>query len=540
MTTTFDCVIIGAGHNGLVCAAGLADAGWRVLVLERRDIVGGACVTDEPWPGFKVSTASYVVSLLLPEIERDLELARHGYRVLPRNPSSFTPTEDGRWLLLGPDDESNRREIAKFSESDAEAFPRYEALLERIAERLEPVLSRPAPNLLPLPGSWRRRGLFSKIRDVGSAWSLHQALGDLGEDLPEAIELLTGAARPILDRWFESDVLKSTLATDAIIGTFQPISAPGTGYVLLHHVMGSAGGARGVWGYVEGGMGGLSNALAAAAVERGVEIRTGCTVEQIETDGNRVTGVIVDGTSIAASRVASNIDAHQTFRRLVSESALPDGFVRAVDRIDYASASAKINLAVDQLPDFLCCPGHEEPGPQHRGTIHIGTGCEYLEAAYNDARQGQISQRPIVEMTIPTSVDSTLAPRGQHILSLFVQYAPYQLADGPWDDMARQTLLDRCLDEIARYAPNVPDSVLHHQVLSPVDLERTFGLTGGNIFQGAMPLHQLFNLRPVPGWADHRTPLDGLYLCGSAAHPGGGVMGACGRNAAREMIRDGR
>ena len=441
---------------------------------------------------------------------------------------------------MGPDDESNRREIAKFSESDAEAFPRYEALLERIAERLEPVLSRPAPNLLPLPGSWRRRGLFSKIRDVGSAWSLHQALGDLGEDLPEAIELLTGAARPILDRWFESDVLKSTLATDAIIGTFQPISAPGTGYVLLHHVMGSAGGARGVWGYVEGGMGGLSNALAAAAVERGVEIRTGCTVEQIETDGNRGTGVIVDGTSIAARRVASNIDAHQTFRRLVSESALPDGFVRAVDRIDYASASAKINLAVDQLPDFLCCPGHQEPGPQHRGTIHIGTGCEYLEAAYNDARQGQISQRPIVEMTIPTSVDSTLAPRGQHILSLFVQYAPYQLADGPWDDMARQTLLDRCLDEIARYAPNVPDSVLHHQVLSPVDLERTFGLTGGNIFQGAMPLHQLFNLRPVPGWADHRTPLDGLYLCGSAAHPGGGVMGACGRNAAREMIRDGR
>jgi phytoene dehydrogenase-like protein len=287
-------------------------------------------------------------------------------------------------------------------------------------------------------------------------------------------------------------------------------------------------------------MGGLSNALAAAAVERGVEIRTGCTVEQIETDGNRVTGVTVDGTSIAARRVASNIDAHQTFRRLVSESALPDGFVRAVDRIDYASASAKINLAVDQLPDFLCCPGHEEPGPQHRGTIHIGTGCEYLEAAYDDARQGRISQRPIVEMTIPTSVDSTLAPRGQHILSLFVQYAPYQLADGPWDDTARQTLLDRCLDEIARYAPNVPDSVLHHQVLSPVDLERTFGLTGGNIFQGAMPLHQLFNLRPVPGWADHRTPLDGLYLCGSAAHPGGGVMGACGRNAAREMIRDGR
>jgi phytoene dehydrogenase-like protein len=540
MTPPYDCVIIGAGHNGLVCAADLAAAGWKVLVLERRDTVGGACVTEELWPGYRVSTASYVVSLLLPEIERDLELARHGYKVLPRNPSSFTPTQDGRHLLLGPDSDSNRREIAKFSEADAEAFPRYEALLERIAERLEPVLTRTAPNLLPLPKSWRRRGIFSKIRDARSAWSLHEALGELGEDLPEAIELLTGAALPILDRWFESDVLKSTLATDAIIGTFQPISAPGTGYVLLHHVMGAAGGARGVWGYVEGGMGGLANALAAAATERGVEIRTGCTVESIENQGDAVTGVVVDGTPIAASRVASNIDAHQTFRRLVSESALPDGFVRAVDRIDYSSASAKINLAVDQLPDFLCCPGHLEVGPQHRGTIHIGTGCEYLETAYDDARQGRISSRPIVEMTIPTSVDLTLAPPGHHLLSLFVQYAPYELADGAWDERSRELLLERCLAEIALYAPNVPDSVLHHQVLSPVDLESTFGLTGGNIFQGAMPLHQLFNLRPVPGWADHRTPLKGLYLCGSAAHPGGGVMGACGRNAAREMIRDGR
>ncbi len=540
MTTSYDCVIIGAGHNGLICAADLAAAGWKVLVLERRSVVGGACVTEEPWPGYRVSTASYVVSLLLPEIERDLELAKHGYRVLPRNPSSFTPTEDGRWLLLGPDDESNRNEIAKFSQADAEAFPRYEALLERIAERLEPILTRTAPNLLPLPASWRKQSIGSKFRDLRAGWSLHGALGELGEDLPEAIELLSGAARPILDRWFESDVLKSTLATDAIIGTFQPISAPGTGYVLLHHVMGSAGGARGVWGYVEGGMGALSNALAAAATQRGVEIRTAATVEKIETRDDSVTGVIVDGELITAGRVASNIDAHQTFRRLVSGSALSETFVRAVDRIDYSSASAKINLAVDQLPDFRCCPGHTEVGPQHRGTIHIGTGCEYLETAYDDARQGRISTRPIVEMTIPTSVDSTLAPPGHHVLSLFVQYAPYQLADGPWDDAARQLLLDRCLTEIARYAPNVPGSVLHHQVLSPVDLERTFGLTGGNIFQGAMPLHQLFNLRPVPGWADHRTPLNGLYLCGSAAHPGGGVMGACGRNAAREMIRDGR
>ncbi len=539
MTAAYDCVIIGAGHNGLVCASDLAAAGWRVLVLESRHLVGGACVTEELWPGYRVSTASYVVSLLLPEIERDLQLARHGYRVLPRTPSSFTPTEDGRFLLMGPDAEATRREISKFSEADAEAYPRYEALLERVAERLEPVLSRTAPDVLPLPASWRPRGLGKRLRDTKTAWSLFQALGHLEEDLPEAIELLTGAARPILDRWFESDVLKSTLATDAIIGTFQPISAPGTAYVLLHHVMGSSGGARGVWGYVEGGMGGLADALAAAARERGVEIRTESRVERIEVQGDRVTGVIVNGQQIAARRVASNLDANQTFRRLLPDGTLPEGFRRAVDRIDYSSASAKINLAVSELPDFLCCPGHDSVGPQHRGTIHIGTGCEYLESAFDDARQGRLSSRPIVEMTIPTSVDTTLAPPGHHIISLFVQYAPYQLTEGDWDEATRQTLYQRCLAEIARHAPNVPDSVLHHQILSPVDLERTFGLTGGNIFQGAMTLHQLFNLRPVAGWSDHRTPVAGLYLCGSAAHPGGGVMGACGRNAAREMRRDG-
>ncbi len=540
MTPAYDCVIIGGGHNGLVCASDLAAAGWRILVLESRHLVGGACVTEELWPGYRVSTASYVVSLLLPEIEQDLQLARHGYRVLPRTPSSFTPTEDGRFLLLGPDAEATRREISKFSEADAEAYPRYEALLERVAERLEPVLSRTAPDILPLPSAWRSRGLGKRLRDTKTTWSLYKALGRLEEDLPEAIELLTGAARPILDRWFDSDVLKSTLATDAIIGTFQPISAPGTAYVLLHHVMGSSGGARGVWGYVEGGMGGLADALAAAATERGVEIRTESPVERIEVEGDRVTGVVVKGQRIAARRVASSLDAHQTFRRLLPDDTLPEGFQRAVDRIDYSSASAKINLAVSELPDFLCCPDHDSVGPQHRGTIHIGTGCEYLESAFNDARQGHLSSRPIVEMTIPTSVDSTLAPPGHHILSLFVQYAPYHLTEGAWDESTKRTLYDRCLAEIARHAPNVPDSILHHQILSPVDLERTFGLTGGNIFQGAMPLHQLFNLRPVAGWSDYRTPVDGLYLCGSATHPGGGVMGACGRNAAREMQRDGR
>lgn len=536
-----DCVIIGGGHNGLVCAFDLARAGWDVLVLERRSVVGGCAVTEELWPGYRVSTASYVVSLLLPEIESQMELARHGYRVLPRVPSSFTPLEDGRYLLLGPDEDEARREIAKFSERDAEAYPRYNRLLERVAECLEPTLTQTPPDLLPLPSEWRDVSLGKKLRDLRGGASLYRALKQLGSDLPEAIELLTGAARPILERWFQSDVLRATLATDAIIGTFQPISAPGTAYVLLHHVMGSAGGARGVWGYVEGGMGGLTQAMAAACREAGVEIRTEAEVASIQVVDGQATGVVLaDGEEIRAKRVASNVDCRLTFERFLTNDQLPDSFAQAVKRIDYASASMKINLAVSELPDFTCLPGNAEAGPQHRGTIHIGCTTEYLERAYDDAKYGRPSARPIVEMTIPTSVDRTLTPDGHHILSLFVQYAPYELADGlHWDEI-KDEVADRCIAEIARYAPNVPASILHRQVLSPLDLERVYGLTGGNIFQGAMPLHQLFSMRPVAGWSDYRTPIPGLYLCGSAAHPGGGVMGACGRNAAVEMLRDGK
>lgn len=535
----YDSIIVGGGHNGLICAWYLARAGQRVLVLERRPMVGGACVTEELWPGFRLSTASYVVSLLLPEIERDLDLARHGYRVLRRAPSSFTPLEDGRYLMMGPDAESNRREIAKFSARDAEAFPRYEALLGRIAGAIEPVLSKTPPDLLPLPGYWRRVALSKKLRDLKAGYDLYRAFGRLGSDLPEAVEILTGSARTILDRWFESDVLKGTLATDAIIGTFQPISAPGTAYVLLHHVMGFAGGERGVWGYVEGGMGKLSDAIAAAARERGVEIRTGAAVEEILVENGKAAGVRLEGGEIIPGRrVASSVDAHLTFERMIESHHLPEEFRAAVSRIDYSSASMKINLVVNELPDFTCLPGNDEVGPQHRGTIHIGTETDYLERAYDDAKYGAPSERPIVEMTIPTSVDKTLVPPGYHVLSLFVQYAPYRLREGSWDEI-KDSFADRCIAEIARYAPNVPGSIVHRQVLSPVDLERVFGLTGGNIFQGAMPLHQLFNMRPVAGWSDYRTPVENLYLCGSAAHPGGGVMGACGRNAAVEMLRDG-
>jgi phytoene dehydrogenase-like protein len=534
-----DSLIIGGGHNGLVCAAYLARAGHDVLVLERRDIVGGAAVTEELAPGYRCSTASYVVSLLLPEVERDLRLGEHGYRVLPRSPSSFTPFEDGRSLLMGPDAALNHREIAQFSRRDAEAYPRYEAWLSRIAEHLEPSMMQSAPELMPMPSSWRRRGLRHRLRNLMRGRSLLNAFAALGEELPEAIEVLAGPATPILDRWFESDQLKGTLATDAIIGTFAPPSAPGTAYVLLHHVMGMAGGARGVWGYVEGGMGALTQAMATSAQRFGARIRCGTAVKRILVREGRAIGVeLVDGEIIEARRVISNATAAVTFGSLLQEGDLPAPFARAVQRIDYQSASVKINLAVSELPDFIARPNLDHtPGPQHRGTIHIGALPDYIERAYEDARRGGLSERPVIEMTIPTSVDRTLAPAGHHIVGLFVQYAPYSLRGTDWN-AERERFADRCIAEITRYAPNFSRSILHRQVLAPPDIEARFALTGGNIFQGAMPLHQLFSFRPVAGWSDYRTPLQGLYLCGAATHPGGGVMGACGRNAAQAVLED--
>lgn len=534
----YDAIIVGAGHNGLVCAAYLARAGKKVLVLERRGIVGGAAVSEEIAPGYRASTASYLISLLLPQVEQELRLKDYGYKVLARNPSSFTPLPDGRSLLMGPDAALNHREIAKFSARDAEAYPRYEAWLTRVAEALEPALEDIPPDLLPLPPQWRRRGWRDKWANLRRALKFNGALKKLGEDLPAALELLAGPARPILDRWFESEALKVTLATDAIIGAMAPPSAPSTGYVLLHHVMGTAGGARGVWGYVEGGMGALTQALRRSAEAAGVEVRTDADVAQIEVRDGRAVGVrLHSGEVIAARSVVSNATPEVTFRQLLEPSELPQAFREAVARIDYSSAVMKINLAVSELPDFSCLPGKTEVGPQHRGTIHISPTLEYLEAAYEDARRGEPSREPVIELTIPTSVDRTLAPAGHHIVQMFVQYAPYALKNAHWDEI-KDSFAQRCIDAVNRYAPNFAASVLHRQVLSPLDLERRFGLTGGNIFHGAMPLHQLFGFRPVPGWSDYRTPVQGLYLCGAGAHPGGGVSGAPGRNAARVMLGD--
>jgi phytoene dehydrogenase-like protein len=425
---------------------------------------------------------------------------------------------------MGPDREQTLREVAKFSARDAENLPKYEAMLERVAEAIEPTLIQRPPNLL-------RTG-------VGDLWSLLK-LGwrfrKMGQALSEALEVLCGAARPLLDRWFESEQLKATLATDAVIGTFAAPSMPGTAYVLFHHVMGETNGKKGVWAYVKGGMGGLTQALASVARSLGAEIRIDAEVRRILIKDGRAHGVaLANGDEHHARVVASNADAHVTFTKLIDPRLLPPDFADAVGRISYDSASLKINVALSEVPDFTACPGG--PGPQHRGTIHICPDLDFIERAYDDAKYGRPSERPLLECTLPSVVDPTVAPPGKHLMSMFIQYAPYKLREGSWDGELRERFADRCFDLLNEYAPNFKRSVIARQVLTPLDLERTFGLTGGNIFQGAMSLNQLFSLRPVVGWAGYRTPFKGLFLCGSAAHPGGGVIGAAGWNAAREIL----
>ncbi|MBM4442967.1 MAG: NAD(P)/FAD-dependent oxidoreductase [Candidatus Rokubacteria bacterium] len=521
----YDAIIVGAGHNGLVTAGYLARAGRRVLVLERRPVVGGACVTEETFPGFKVSTAAYVNSLFRKEIVDDLKLRDYGYAVLPRDPSSFTPFLDGRSLLMGPDAALTHREIAKFSARDAERYPRYEAMLERAAAFVEPTLTMTPPDLFR-----------PRLRDLKTLLTLARGFRRLGTAAAsETIEIMTGAARTILDRWFESEELKATLATDAIIGAMASPSMPGTAYVLFHHVMGETDGKRGVWGYVRGGMGGLTQALAASARDRGAVIRCEADVARILVRDGRATGVALrTGEEFHAPIVASNADARVTYLGLLDRRELPADLVEAVERISYDSASLKINVALAELPDFTAVPG-VRAAPHHRGTIHICPDQDYIERAYDDAKYGRTSAAPVLECTIPSVVDPSVAPPGQHLMSMFVQYAPYHLRSGSWDT-ERDAFADRCFDLLNDYAPNFKRSVIARQVLAPPDLERVFGLTGGNIFQGAMTLGQLFAFRPALGYTGYRTPIRGLYVCGSAAHPGGGVMGIPGLNAAREIL----
>jgi phytoene dehydrogenase-like protein len=525
----YDTIIIGGGHNGLITAAYLAKAGKKVCVLERRDILGGCSSTEELYPGFLFSPAAYVVSLLLPEIIADLRLKEYGYEVLRRDPSSISLDGQGRHLVLGHDAKRNYESIAGFSKKDAEAFPAYEEMLTKIAVSLEPLL-RTVPAQLPSP--YRKPGAMDKLTNLVSGMKTGNLFKKLLQDNPGVVEVLTGAADRILDRWFESDLLKGTLATDAIIGAFHSPSSPGSAYILLHHVMGDAGGARGVWGYIRGGMGGLASSLQKACIDLKVDIKTGVEVKEILVDRNSACGVSTSEGDFASKSVASGIDANHTLVKMLDPKHLPAEMLQQVKNIDYASASGKINLALDGLPDFGVDP------KLLRGTIHITPNMRYIEKGYQEAVNGDYSSMPVLEMTIPSNVDDSIAPAGKHIMSIFVQYAPYNLSNGRnWDDV-KDSWVENCIDTIEGFAPGFKEKILFTHAMTPLDLERTYGLTGGNIMQGAMHLHQLGPSRPLAGWSDHRTPVKSLFICGAASHPGGGVMGACGRNAASIILKD--
>jgi phytoene dehydrogenase-like protein len=526
MTQRYDAIVVGGGHNGLVNAAYLARAGRKVLVLERRHVLGGAAVTEEVFPGFRFSVCSYVVSLLRPEIIRELDLPRHGLEILPLD-GTFTPMPNGDHLWRMNDHARTRREIYRHSPVDAEAYDEYAKAMVDMARFVKPILSMvpPDPFKADLPGYNRMYGLLRRFQKLPR------------RDQHNLIQLMTTSAVDLLDRWFETDVLKATMSASGIIGTFLGVRSPGTAYVLLHHYMGEIDGAFRSWGFARGGTGAISESIAGAAREAGVEIRTEAPIERIKVKDGRATGVVLKGgDEIDAGIVVSSLDPHQTFLRLMEPKALPDDFMADVKRYKLRGSSGKVNLALDGLPDFKCLPG---PGAHLRGAISISPGVEYMERAYDDAKYGDFSRRPYMDMVIPTLTDPSVAPPGKHVMSCFVQYAPYKLREGTWDEK-REAFGDTVVDTIAEYAPNIKKLILHRQVLTPLDLEREWGLTEGNIFQGELSLEQLFFLRPVPGWARYRTPVRGLYMCGSATHPGGGIMGAPGRIAALEILKDGR
>jgi phytoene dehydrogenase-like protein len=520
----YDAIVIGGGHNGLTCAAYLARAGRKVLVLERRHVLGGAAVTEEVFPGFKFSVASYVVSLLRPEIIRDLDLPRHGMELLPLD-GTFTPMRDGNYLWRVNDHYKTRREIARHSRLDAEAYDEYGKAMVEMGRFAKPILGMTPPD----PTSLDPRGLL-ELLSIGKRFRAMRH-----HDRINQIQLLTMSAVDFLDQWFETDVLKATMSASGIIGTFLGVRSPGTAYVLLHHYMGEIDGSFRSWGLSRGGTGAVSNAIGAAAKAFGADIRTKAPVAKIVTRGQRATGVVLDnGDEIAADVVVSSVDPNLTFLKFLNPRELPDDFVEGVRRYKYRGSSGKVNLALDALPDFTCKPGI---GAHLRGAISISPSVDYMEQAYDDAKYGRFSRKPYIDIVIPSLSDSSLAPPGKHVMSCFVQYAPYHLKDGTWDEQ-REAFGDAVINAIAEYAPNIKNIVLHRQVLTPLDIERTFGLTEGNIFQGELTLEQLFFLRPVPGWAQYASPVQRLYLCGSATHPGGGIMGAPGKNAAERILKE--
>jgi len=520
-----DVVIIGGGHNGLACAGYLAKAGLDVLVLEKRDLVGGAAVTEEPWPGYRVSSASYVVSLMPPQVVRELDLKRFGYGVSIITPDYFVPFPDGTSLTLWGDVERDAANIARFNERDAAAYVAFDRYFDRVARLLKDLLFVVPPNmnLRDLPKWAATAGRFRK-------WS--------GRDLHETVRLFTMSAADFLDEWFEDERVKGALATQAIIGAWCGPMTPGSAYVLMHHWIGEVDGHAGAWGWVKGGMGGISQAMARAAEAAGAEIRTSAEVDRvaINASGRAVGVALVDGSLVRAQRIVSCAHPVTTYLSLVGEERLPGDVVRDVKRYRTRSGSVKLNVALSELPAF---PSWDQQGDLHKGLAAVSPSVEYLERAWDDAKYGRMSEHPYVEVVFPTAHEPEgLAPKGKHLMLAFSQYGPYELADGSWDDGGRDEYAARVLKALGEFAPTLESSVEHLEVLTPKDIEDRFGLIGGNIMQGELTPDQLFSFRPIPGHGDYRTPVAGMYLCGSGTHPGGGVMGVPGRNAASVILRD--
>ena len=529
MKQSYDAVIIGGGHNGLVCAAYLAARGWSVRILERRAIVGGTAVTEEFHPGFRNSTASYTVSLLHPKVIRDLKLFEHGLRVVERPFSNFLPLGDSDYLKVGGGLAATQSEVARFSNRDAERLPQYYAMLERAAAVLKSLLLETPPNV------------GGGIRDVFQALKVGRRFKALEMAVRrDVLDLFTKSAGDLLDQWFESEPIKACFGFDSVVGNFASPYMAGSAYVLLHHVFGEVNGKPGTWGHALGGMGAITAAMATEALSRGVEITTDAAVARVllrdTASGSAASGVVLDdGREIHARKVVSNLNPKLLFQTMVDPQRLPDDFRRRIDAYKCASGTFRMNVALSELPRFSCLPG---PGPHHSSGIIMAPSLGYMEQAYFDARSSGWSARPIVEMLIPSTVDDSLAPPGRHVASLFCQHVMPLLPDGrSWDD-AREQVAEVMLDTVAGYAPNFKASVLGREIHTPLDLERKFGLVGGDIFHGALSLDQLFCARPVLGYGDYRTPIRGLYQCGSGTHPGGGVTGIPGHNAAREILRD--
>jgi len=525
--TPYDALIIGGGHNGLTCACYLAGAGLKVRVLERRAVVGGAAVTEEFLPGFRNSAAAYTVSLLHPKVIRDLKLAEHGLRIVERPIANFLPLSDNSYLKIGNSLGQTQTELGRFSARDAERLPEYYAMLERAGGVMRELLLETPPNV-----GGGMRDVFAALR-VG--YRLRKAGVAARRDF---LDLMTKSAGDLLDSWFESAAIKAAFGFDAIVGNYASPYAPGSAYVLLHHVIGEVNGRRGAWGHAVGGMGAITQAMAKEAKRRGVEITTGSEVHKVLVDDRGAQGVqLTDGSMVDARCVVANVDPRLLFLKLVDERVLDPDFLGRMRNYKCGSATFRMNVALSELPDFTCLPGKHLQA-HHQSGIIIGPSLSYMEQAYFDARTYGCSRAPVIEMLIPSTLDSTLAPSGKHVASLFCQHFAYDLPKGLDWDTIREPAADMVIDTVTRYAPNFKDAVLGRKILSPLDLERDYGLTGGDIFHGALTLDQVWSARPVLGHADYRAPVAKLYLCGAGAHPGGGVSGLPGHNAAREIVRD--